>query len=88
MKDIAKFSKVGYTTVKRLWKTHFKALVKQTRTVGKAKMYALDLENKAVQSFIDFYWAITDAEVNRYLNVKPKHTGSSPVSVSVSARGL
>ena len=89
LRDIAKFSKVGYTTVKRLWKSYFKTLVKQTRKVGRAKMYKLDLESPVVQCFIDFYWVVTDTEIDKQLkNKTAKHSDSSQIAVPVSAKGF
>ena len=56
MKDIAKNSGVSYTTLKSVWKVYVKAgIVKQTRTIGKAKMFKLNRDNIVVEKFIDFY---------------------------------
>ncbi|MBI2658628.1 hypothetical protein HYX05_00815 [Candidatus Woesearchaeota archaeon] len=61
MKDIARHSKVGYTKLKQIWKEfREKKIVLQTRTVGKAKMYRLNLKNPVVNKFIDYYWAVVD----------------------------
>lgn len=66
MKDIAKYAGVGYTTLKLLWKEFKqKKIVIQTREVGKAKMYKLNVKNPVVQKFIDFYWAVIDAVVHK-----------------------
>jgi len=64
MKDIARFSDVGYTTLKEIWK-EFKDrnIVIMTRTVGKAKMYKLNVDNPVVSKFIDYYWAVVSAVV-------------------------
>ena len=60
MKDIAKNSKVGYTTLKEFWDSLVKRnVVKQTRTVGEAKMYKLNISNPEVRSFSKFYWTVT-----------------------------
>ena len=90
MKDIARYSKVGYTTLKVLWKG-FKAkkIVMQTRIVGKAKMYRLNLKNPVVNKFIDYYWAVVDSAIKKKDNIKNQeslnHT-SSVSEVPVSAR--
>ncbi|MBI4440479.1 hypothetical protein HY638_05895 [Candidatus Woesearchaeota archaeon] len=64
MKDIARFSGVGYTTLKSLWKEFGKNnLIVQMRVVGKAKMYKLNLKNPVVSKFIDYYWAVVDSAV-------------------------
>ena len=71
MRDIARYSNVGYTTLKSLWKElKEKNIVMQTRIVGKAKMYRLNLKNPVVGRFIDYYWAVVDAVVRRENNIK------------------
>lgn len=66
MKDIAKFSEVGYTTLKALWKDFAKRkIVVQTRTVGKAKMYKLNVKNPVVRAFIDYYWTVISQEIGK-----------------------
>ena len=91
MKDIARYSKVGYTTLKELWKEfREKKVVIQTRVVGKAKMYRLNLKNPVVNKFIDYYWAVVDSVVRRKNNIEEKeslHT-SSAGAVPVSARNI
>lgn len=60
--DIAKYAKVGYSTLQLFWTKLEKAgIVKQTRKVGKAKMYRLNKANPAVKHFIKMYWEITEA---------------------------
>ena len=88
MKDIARYSVVGYTTLKEMWKDlKEKKIVVQTRVVGKAKMYKLNLKNPVVNRFIDYYWAVVDSVVRRENNIKdednPHHT---PLAVPVSAK--
>ncbi len=57
MKSIAENSGVGYATLKLFWENLEKnKIVILTRTVGKAKMYKLNPNNKAIQRFKDFYW--------------------------------
>ncbi len=71
MRDIARYSNVGYTTLKSLWKElKEKNIVTQTRLVGKAKMYRLNLENPVVNKFIDYYWAVVDSVVRKENNIK------------------
>ena len=41
-----------------------------TRKVGKAQMYKLNLKNKKVQKFIDFYWTVVNEEVERKIGIK------------------
>ncbi len=91
MKDIAKYSKVGYTTLKKIWKEFKKSkIVVQTRTIGKAKMYKLNLRNPIVEKFIDFYWAVVDSVVRRDLGKeeKPGYSGSGEIFMPVSAKTI
>ncbi len=88
MKDIARYSGVGYTTLKEIWKEfRGKNIVIETRIVGKAKMYRPNLKNPVVNRFIDYYWAVVDAVVRRENNIKEESlhrislTGAVPVSV-------
>lgn len=90
MKDIARYSRVGYTTLKKIWKEFKKSkIVVQTRTVGKAKMYRLNLKNPVVEKFTDFYWAVVDSVVRKELDKKEgkkTYVGSGEVSMPVSTR--
>ncbi|MDD9953102.1 MAG: hypothetical protein OXR66_02095 [Candidatus Woesearchaeota archaeon] len=65
MTDIAKLSGVGYATLKLFWpKLTTSAIVKQTRSVGKAKMYTLNKANPVVEKFREFYWETTKIAVS------------------------
>ena len=92
MKEIAKYSKVSYTTLKRLWKDfRKKKIVIETRIIGKAKMYKLNLGNRVVEKFIDFFWEVIDNElgIKEKNKVKNEHISSDPVGVgSISARNV
>ena len=84
MKDIARYSGVGYTTLKEIWKEfREKKVVVETRTVGKAKMYRLNLKNFVVKKFIDYYWAVVESVVRRENNVKEEDKESLSHSSSV-----
>ena len=57
MTDIAKLSGIGYATLKLFWGTLEKGgVVTNTRRVGKARMYRLNLINPVVKKFREFYW--------------------------------
>lgn len=92
MKEIAKYSKVGYTTLKRIWKEfRQKKIVLQTRTIGKAKMYKLNLKNPVVVKFIDFYWAVVESVVEKENNGEKSYKESSEslsAGMPVSARNI
>lgn len=65
MKDIAKFSEVSYTSLKEIWKEFIKReIVKNTRNVGKAKMYTLNRDNPQVEKFVEYYWSVINSEVH------------------------
>lgn len=88
MKDIAKYSKVGYTTLKKIWKEFKKKdIVTQTRTVGKAKMYKLNLKNPVVEKFIDFYWTVVDSVIRRENNIKKGTKEDYKKAIHVSSIG-
>ena len=91
MKDIARYSEVGYTTLKEIWKEfREKNVVVETRVIGKAKMYRLNLKNSVVNKFIDYYWAVVDSVVRRENNIKEDKESQSHSSLAgaipVSAR--
>ena len=63
MKEIAKNSAIGYTTLKLFWQEFVKRnIVKQTRVVGKAKMFELNTDNPEVQLFMKLYWKVIERE--------------------------
>jgi hypothetical protein len=65
MTDIASLSEVGYSTLKLFWsKLEKENIVVNTRTVGKAKMYKLNLTNSIIKKFRDFYWETTKQKVH------------------------
>ena len=69
MKDIARLSGIGYATLKLIWpELEKKGIIKQTRIVGKAKMFKLNLENPIIKKFRNFYWDITRQAVRAETN--------------------
>src|SRR3989338_552855 len=87
---------VGYTTLKEIWREFKeKKIVVQTRVVGKAKMYRLNIKNPVVNKFIDYYWAVVESVVEKKFDIKDKEkskedfkSGSSIRGLAVSARGV
>jgi len=60
--DIAKNAEVGWSTLHRVWKKLEELnIVKQTRTVGKSKMYKLNEKNPIVRKMIEI-----DAKISEY----------------------
>lgn len=71
MTDLANLSGVGYSTLKLFWgKLEKERIILNTRTVGKAKMYKLDLGNPVTKKFRDFYWETTKSHVNEKIKEK------------------
>ena len=71
MTDISSLSEVGYSTLKLFWERLDKeGIVTRTRTVGKAKMYRLNIENLVVKKFRDFYWETTKQHVHGKIKEK------------------
>lgn len=69
MTDIANLSEVGYSTLKLFWtKLEKENIVINTRTVGKAKMYKLNLINPVIKKFRDFYWETTKQKLHEKIN--------------------
>ena len=72
--DIARFSGVGYSTLKLFWdRLEESGIVMQVRIIGKAKMYRLNLENPVVKKFRVFYWATAKLAVQNELKIAVKH---------------
>jgi hypothetical protein len=94
MKDIARYSKAGYTTLKEIWKEfREKKVVIETRTVGKAKMYKLNMANPVVNRFIDYYWAVVESVVRRENRIEEEEkefvrSSSSVGALPVSAKSF
>ena len=70
MTDIARLSGIGYATLKLFWsRFEREKIVIQTRSVGKAKMYKLNLPNPVVKKFREFYWETTKKAVRREMTI-------------------
>ncbi|MEM2130932.1 MAG: hypothetical protein QXM96_00635 [Candidatus Woesearchaeota archaeon] len=68
MIDIAKNSKIGYSTLKLFWKKLEKEkIVIMTRKIGKARMFKLNNENEIVKKIKEIYWIITKNKVRSNL---------------------
>ncbi len=71
MTDIAKFAGVGYSTLKLFWdKLEYSNLIVNTRVVGKAKMFRLNMDNPVVKELVNFYWALTKSVTDEQLSEK------------------
>lgn len=90
LKDIANYSKVSYPCMKQLKKELIKdKWIILTRKVGKAQMYKLNLKNKKVQKFVDFFWAVVNEEVEKELGIKEEKTNYETCpAIPVSAKNI
>ena len=91
MKDIAKQSKVAYSTLKLLWPYFEKnKTVIQTRNVGKAKMYRLNLKNPITKAFMAYYYVIVRKETDRLIGekVRPGSFISSGAGIAVHVKNI
>ena len=91
LKDIAKHSNVSYPCIKQLKKELVRdRWVIFTRKVGKAQMYRLNLKNRKVLKFVDFYWSVVNEEVEKELGIKKEKIGyaAGPAAISVSAKNM
>lgn len=65
MTDIASLSGVGYSTLKLFWnRLEKEGIIVNTRTVGKAKMYKLNVTNPIMKKFREFYWETTKQKIH------------------------
>lgn len=89
MRDIAKFSNVSYTSLKKIWKEFVqRKIVTKTRDVGNAKLYKLNTRNYIVKKFIDYYWAVVSEVVEKELGIKDKEESKEDLKSGHSIRGL
>ena len=86
LKEIARYSGAGYSTVKILIKKleQDKWLV-PTRKISKIILYKLNVQNLEVSKFIDFYWEVIDNSIKPKTKEKDFRSYSSP-TVAISAR--
>lgn len=86
MKDIAKQSKIAYSTLKLLWPYFEKnKIVVHTRLVGRAKMYRLNLKNPLVKAFMDYYYVVVKKETDRIFGEKKELSNAAGHHVNVGA---
>lgn len=90
LKEMAKYSGAGYSTVKLL----IKKLVKDkwivaARKISKIKLYKLNTNNEEVKKFIEFYWEVIEQEIEGENKEKEHYIShSSAEGIAVSARTI
>lgn len=71
--DIARNAEVGWSTLHGIWKILEKAkIVKQTRIVGKSKMFKLNEKNPIVRKLIELDAKISDSFANEIVEEELK----------------
>ena len=80
--DIAKNSNIGWTTLHRIWQNLEKLeMVKQTRIIGKAKLYKLNMNNKVIKKLVNIYdlllYQQTEKHLAKKLAIKVKNLSRS-----------
>jgi len=69
LSDIAENSNIGWTTLHRIWDKLLKfGIVKQTRSIGRAKLFKLNEENPVVKELIRLYDTLLHKETEKYFN--------------------
>ena len=64
--DIAEGAGIGRTTLFRIWNDFVELeIVKNTRNIGNAKLYKLDMSNNSVKKMIDFFDALVVEPLNK-----------------------
>lgn len=70
MTEIAREAGVGWSVFTKIWVYLIeKNIIKQTRTIGNAKLFRLNKENPFVKKLIKFDWELTKLETDK-LNEK------------------
>ncbi len=78
--DITEIAGVGWTTLHRLWPNLVGAgLVKQTRTIGRAKLYRLNLDSKTARQLVKLFETLI-------MEAMPKDAGELATATVPAAR--
>lgn len=91
LKEIAKYSGAGYSTVKLLIKKLEKdKWVIAARKISKIKLYKLNVNNPEVKKFIEFYWEVIENEIKGKEKGKEAndYIHSQSVGLEVSAKNV
>ena len=73
MSDVARNSDISWTTLNRIWEGMEKAgLIKNTRKIGKAKLYRLNTDNEVVKRLIDLHKQLLIEETDNFFSKHPK----------------
>jgi len=73
LSDIARNANVGWTTLHKLWDNLIKSgMVNQTRMIGKAKLFKINLENQTVKHLVKVYDTLLIQNTENNLKTKVK----------------
>ena len=90
LKEIARYSGAGYSTVKILIKKLAKEKwIVPTRKISKIVLYKLNINNSEVKKFIEFFWEVIENEIQKKEKVPVKEdfkSYSSARGMAVSAK--
>ena len=87
LKEISKFSEVGYSTVKLMMPEFVKSKwILPTRKISKIKLYKLNVKNPEVRKFVDFFWEVCETEIKKTHKIPEKQNYHSSRPIAVSAR--
>ncbi len=87
MVEIAEKSRVGYSTLKLFW-PHLveNKIVIQTRKIGNAKLFKLNISNPIVKKFSDFYWAVTFKRAHKLMEAEGIHSEQEGLLIEKKAK--
>ena len=72
--DIAEGAGIGRTTLFRIWNDFVElGIVKNTRNIGNAKLYKLNITNPFVKKFVDLFDTLVIEPLNKRKKVVVRH---------------
>jgi DNA-binding IclR family transcriptional regulator len=71
LSDIAENAGIGWTTLHRIWGNLVQhGIIKQTRTIGRAKLFKLNEDNVAVTHLVTLYDTLLYQETEKHLSLE------------------
>jgi len=68
MTEVARGARVGWSAFTRIWKQLLnKGIIRQTRTIGNAKLFRLNKENHFVKRIIKLDWELAKLETDKLI---------------------
>ena len=70
--DISEKSRVSWRTLHRIWPNFIKNnIVIVTRTIGRIKLYKLNMKNPAVIKLVELFDSLLEQDMNKQIEQKP-----------------